>query len=83
MSFLAQQPSETIEEFNARKVRVYNSYVVSMTINRTNGESMYGNNEQFRNEIEFTRSDKIDIFLDLRCAAIYRYRACEQDRSVS
>ena len=50
MSFLAQQPSETIEEFNARKVQVYNSYVVSMTINRTNGESMYGNNEQFLDE---------------------------------
>ena len=50
MSFLAQQPSETIEDFNARKVQVYNSYVVSMTINRTNGESMYGNNEQFLDE---------------------------------
>ena len=38
MSFLAQQPSETVEDFNARKTRVYNTYVVSMTINRTNGD---------------------------------------------
>jgi hypothetical protein len=50
MSFLAQLPNETIEYFEARKRRVYNSCVVSMTINRTNGESMYGNNEQFLDE---------------------------------
>lgn len=50
MPVLARQPTETAEDFEARKTRVYNSFVTSMTITRINGGMVHGNNESFLDE---------------------------------
>ncbi|MFZ1962982.1 MAG: hypothetical protein WAU78_05860 [Roseiarcus sp.] len=50
MPILAIQPNETQDDFNARKKRVFEAFVTSMTIQRTNGEYLHGNNEQFLDE---------------------------------
>lgn len=50
MSILQQQPAETPQDFEARKKRVYDSFVTSMTIHSTNGAMLHGNNELFLEE---------------------------------
>jgi hypothetical protein len=50
MPVLMQQPNETQDDFKAREKRVYDAFVTSMTINRVNGEMLYGNNEAFLDE---------------------------------
>ncbi len=47
MGILALQPEETEDAFNARKIKVFNAFVTSVTINCTNGEMVHGNNEEF------------------------------------
>jgi hypothetical protein len=44
------QPNESEEEFNARKIRVRNSFVTAMTITQPNGEYAHGNNSSFLDE---------------------------------
>ncbi len=50
MPVLQQQPNETLEVFEARKKRVYNSFVTSMTIHTTSDAMLHGNNEPFLEE---------------------------------
>ena len=50
MSVLQQQPNETLEAFEARKKRVYDSFVTSMTIQTTTDAMLHGNNEAFLEE---------------------------------
>ncbi|MGP0061199.1 MAG: hypothetical protein ACLPID_18155 [Beijerinckiaceae bacterium] len=50
MPVLALQPNEPPDEFEARKKRLYDSFVTSMTIHRLNGEYLHGNNEAFLGE---------------------------------
>src|SRR5208282_2417081 len=50
MPVLAIQPTETPDDFVARQIRVSDAFVTSMTIHRTNGEFLHGNNEQFLDE---------------------------------
>jgi hypothetical protein len=42
LSLLAQQPSETEEQFAARRIRVRNAYVTLVTIGAANGEAITG-----------------------------------------
>jgi hypothetical protein len=50
MPLLAKTPQESDEDFEQRKIRVYNSFVVSMTITGFNGEKTTGNSEAFLQE---------------------------------
>jgi len=50
MPVLAQQQTETSGDFEARKKRVYDTFVTSMTIQRFNGEYLHGNDESFLDE---------------------------------
>jgi hypothetical protein len=50
MPVLALQQNETQDAFDARKKRVSDSFVTSMTIHRLNGEYLHGNNEAFLDE---------------------------------
>ena len=47
MPLLAIQPSETESDFEARRKRVFDAFVTSMTAQGTNGEVAHGNNEAF------------------------------------
>jgi len=50
MPVIQQQPNEVSEAFEARKKRVYDSFVTSMTIQATNDALLHGNNEAFLEE---------------------------------
>jgi hypothetical protein len=50
MPVLEQQANETKEIFEARKKRVHESFVTSMTIHASNDEMLHGNDESFLNE---------------------------------
>ncbi len=50
MPVLQQQPNETLDVFEARKKRVYDSFVTSMVIRTTNDAWLHGNNESFLEE---------------------------------
>ena len=50
MPVLQQQANETAEVFDARRKRVHNSFVTSMTIQTTNDVMYHGNNEPFLEE---------------------------------
>lgn len=50
MPVLQLQPNETKEVFDARKKRVYDSFITSMTIQTTTGVMSHGNNESFVEE---------------------------------
>ena len=49
MNVLAQQATETDEQFSERKNRVYNSFVTSITFTGVDGECFHGNNEESLN----------------------------------
>lgn len=61
MPVLAIQPNETQVDFDARKQRVFDVFVTSMTIHRTNGEFLHGNNERFLDDANLP--DKIRSIL--------------------
>jgi hypothetical protein len=48
---LSQTPKETSDEFEARKVKVFNSFVTSVSITGVGGEVIHGNNESFLESI--------------------------------
>lgn len=50
MPVLQLQPNEKTEEFDARKKKVYDSFITSMTIHTTNDVMFHGNNESFVEE---------------------------------
>jgi hypothetical protein len=59
---LALQPNETPDAFEARKKRVFDSFVTSMTIHRLNGEYLHGNNEAFLDEANLPDQIRSIIF---------------------
>ena len=59
---LAIQRNELLEEFEARKSRVFNVFATSMTIHRTNGEYLHGNNEQFLDDVNLPNNIRAILF---------------------
>jgi hypothetical protein len=51
MTFFQLQPNETEDVFDARKKRVYNSFITSMTVHTTTDVMFHGNNESFVEEV--------------------------------
>ena len=50
LPLLVQQANETAEIFDARRKRVFDSFVTSMTIHASNNELLHGNNDAFLEE---------------------------------
>ena len=53
MPILQRQPNEFLEVFEARKKRVFDLFVTSMTIHTSNDAVLHGNNETFLEETNF------------------------------
>jgi hypothetical protein len=58
----SQQSQETPEAFAARRRRVYNAHVTSVTIEAKNGERLTGNNEQIFDAVTYWADVKSVFF---------------------
>lgn len=57
-----QQSTETPQEFENRKKRVFDAHVTSVTITMKNGELLTGNTREIFDVVTFWESVKIHIF---------------------